>query len=48
MDVLAALLPPVVAAVAFIAIVRAVIRHNDGRNPAESEDGPGDGAGGTE
>jgi hypothetical protein len=43
MDVLAALLPPVVAAVAFIAIARAVIKHTDGRNRAESdgrEDGP--------
>jgi hypothetical protein len=38
MDVLAALLPPVVAAVAFIAIARAAIRHTDGRNRAESDD----------
>ena len=37
MDVLAALLPPVVAAVAFIAIVRAVIRHTDGKDPAASD-----------
>ena len=44
MDVLAALLPPVVAAVAFIAIVRAVIRHNDRESAAESADVPGDGA----
>jgi hypothetical protein len=43
MDVLAALLPPVVAAVAFIAIVRAVIRHNDRESAAESTDSPGDG-----
>jgi hypothetical protein len=44
MDVLAALLPPVVAAVAFIAIVRAVIRHNDRESAAESPEGHGDGA----
>jgi hypothetical protein len=44
MDVLAALLPPLVAAVAFIAIVRAVIRHNDRESAAESADRPGDGA----
>jgi hypothetical protein len=37
MDVLAALLPPVVAAVAFIAIARAAIKHTDGRNPSESD-----------
>ncbi len=43
MDVLAALLPPVVAAVAFIAIVRAVIRHNDRESAAESADSRGDG-----
>ena len=43
MDVLAALLPPLVAAVAFIAIARAVIRHTDGRNSEESSDPPGDG-----
>jgi len=44
MDVLAALLPPVVAAVAFIAIVRAVIRHNARESAAESADSPGEGA----
>ena len=43
MDVLAALLPPAVAAVAFIAIVRAVIRHNDRESAAESADSRGDG-----
>ena len=37
MDVLAALLPPVVAAVAFIAIARAIIRHTDGEDPAASD-----------
>lgn len=37
MDVLGALLPPVVAAVAFIAIARAAIKHTDGRNRAESD-----------
>jgi hypothetical protein len=44
MDVLAALLPPLVAAVAFIAIVRAVIRHSARENAAESADSRGDGA----
>jgi hypothetical protein len=44
MDVLAALLPPVVAAVAFIAIVRAVIRHNDRESAAESADSRGEGS----
>ena len=37
MDVLAALLPPVVVAIAFIAIARAAIRHTDGKNRAEVE-----------
>jgi len=44
MDVLAALLPPVVAAVAFIAIVRAVIRHNARESAAEAADSREDGA----
>lgn len=37
MDALAALLPPFVVAVAFVAIARAAIRHTDGRNRAERE-----------
>jgi hypothetical protein len=44
MDVLAALLPPLVAAVAFIAIVRAVIRHSHRESAAESSDSREDGA----
>jgi hypothetical protein len=44
MDVLAALLPPVVVAVAFLAIVRAVIRHSEREKSAESADRPGDDA----
>ena len=44
MDVLAALLPPTVAAVAFIAIVRAVIRHNARESAAESAESRGDGS----
>jgi hypothetical protein len=42
MEVLAALLPPLVVAVAFIAIVRAAIRHADGRNGAEPENSTDD------
>ena len=38
MDVLAALLPPVVVAIAFIAIARAAIRHTDGANRSEAEE----------
>jgi len=37
LDVLAALLPPVVVAAAFIAIARAAIRHTDGQNRAETD-----------
>ena len=42
MDALAALLPPLVVAVAFVAIARAAIRHTDGRNRAEREQPPDD------
>lgn len=37
MEVLAALLPPLVVAIAFIAIARAAIRHADGRNRADAD-----------
>jgi hypothetical protein len=42
MEVVAALLPPIVVAVAFIAIARAAIRHTDGRNRAEKDAGRDD------
>ncbi len=42
MDVLAALLPPLVVAAAFIAILRAAIRHADPRNDAESDNSTDD------
>jgi hypothetical protein len=42
MEVLAALLPPVVVAAAFIVIIRAAIRHADGRNGGESDNSTDD------
>jgi hypothetical protein len=47
MDVLAALLPPVVVAIAFIALLRTVLRHTDGspgsqREEEEAESAPDD------
>ena len=38
MEVLSALLPPVVVALAFVAIARAAFRHTDGQEPAEPDD----------
>ena len=39
MDVLAALAPPLVVAVAFVAIARAAIRYTDGqRSPGDGDD----------
>ena len=41
MDTIAALAPPVVVALAFIAVARAAIRHTDGAS-AETDDGDQD------
>ncbi len=42
MDVVAALVPPLVVAVAFVAIVRAAIRHTD-RSPGSAQHDQGNG-----
>ena len=37
MDIVSAIVPPLVVAVAFLAIARAVIRHTDGVDPADRD-----------
>lgn len=43
MDVIAALVPPLVVALAFVAIARVVLRHADGRRAAKVDDADGTG-----